>query len=216
MSNETVTVKKSNRKSSITLMTELAFLTAIIFIMAFTPLGYLRVGIVQITFIVVPVAVGAVLLGVKAGAFLGLMFGLSSLLQPESLAMVSIIPVQVIVTCIVPRIFVGIVPALVYKGLGKLSKKTAIKHTVNTAISCVLAPLTNTVLYVGFFVAVLGQYMAKTNPDIWGVLAGKSFFAGFGIFFGLVAVNAVVEAISCLFIATAICNALWHTVNKSN
>ena len=65
-------------------MAETALLTAIVILMAFTPLGYLRIGITQITFIVVPVAVGAVLLGPKAGAFLGLVFGISSLMRSDS------------------------------------------------------------------------------------------------------------------------------------
>ena len=76
------TATASVSRSKIVTMAETALLTAIVILMAFTPLGYLRIGITQITFIVVPVAVGAVLLGPKAGAFLGLVFGISSLMQP--------------------------------------------------------------------------------------------------------------------------------------
>ncbi|MGN0415578.1 MAG: P1 family peptidase [Agathobacter sp.] len=70
---------KSSKKSNVVVMTELALLTAIVILMAYTPLGYLRAGAVSITFIVVPVATA--------------------------------------VCCIVPRILVGIVPALVFKGM---------------------------------------------------------------------------------------------------
>ena len=109
------TATASVSRSTIVTMAETALLTAIVILMAFTPLGYLRIGITQITFIVVPVAVGAVLLGPKAGAFLGLVFGISSLMQPESLAMFGIIPWQTIVVTIVPRILVGLVPAFLFK-----------------------------------------------------------------------------------------------------
>ena len=44
-------------------MAELALMAAIIFIMAFTPLGYFRTPGISITFLTVPVAVGAIILG---------------------------------------------------------------------------------------------------------------------------------------------------------
>ena len=63
-------------------MAEIALLTAIVLILAFTPLGYLKTPWgVEITFIVVPVAVGSVILGPTAGAFLGLVFGMTSFVQ---------------------------------------------------------------------------------------------------------------------------------------
>ena len=48
-----------------------ALLTALIIVMAFTPLGYLKSGAIEITFIPVPIVIGAVLLGPAGGAFLG-------------------------------------------------------------------------------------------------------------------------------------------------
>ncbi|HBN84937.1 MAG TPA: ECF transporter S component, partial [Clostridiales bacterium] len=44
-------------------LTQLGILSAIIIIMAFTPLGYLRIGPLSITFLTVPVIIGAMLLG---------------------------------------------------------------------------------------------------------------------------------------------------------
>ena len=44
-------------------MVKLALMVAIIFVMAFSPLGYLRTPGLTITFLTVPVAVGAIILG---------------------------------------------------------------------------------------------------------------------------------------------------------
>ena len=145
-----------------------------------------------------------------SSAFLGLVFGISSLMQPESLAMFGIIPWQTIVVTIVPRILVGLVPAFLFKGLNKVSKK----RSLNAAISCLVAPLTNTILFLGFMAFFLRDFMIAQYPDIYGVFAGKGFWAFYGAMFVGVALNIVLEAASCLIIATAICNALWHTVNK--
>lgn len=63
-------------------LSELALLTALVLIMAYTPLGYLKTPWgVEITFIVIPVAVGSIILGPMAGGFLGLVFGLTSFFQ---------------------------------------------------------------------------------------------------------------------------------------
>lgn len=56
---ETMTQKKFSTKY----LVEMALLVAIILIMAFTPIGYIRTAGLEITLIVVPVAVGAVTLG---------------------------------------------------------------------------------------------------------------------------------------------------------
>ena len=49
-----------------------AILMAIVFLLAFTPLGYLVIGPIAATTIQMPVIVGAVIMGPAAGATLGL------------------------------------------------------------------------------------------------------------------------------------------------
>ena len=62
-------------------LVEMALLVAIILLMAFTPIGYIKTAGLEITLIVVPVAVGAVTLGPVAGAILGGVFGITSFIQ---------------------------------------------------------------------------------------------------------------------------------------
>ena len=71
----------TKKKFSTKFLVEMALLVAIILIMAFTPLGYIKTAGIEITLIVVPVAVGAVTLGPAAGAILGGVFGLASFLR---------------------------------------------------------------------------------------------------------------------------------------
>lgn len=56
---------RNNNTTGTLYMVELALMVAIIFIMAFTPLGYFQTLGLSITFLTVPVAVGAILLGPK-------------------------------------------------------------------------------------------------------------------------------------------------------
>ena len=62
-------------------LVELALMVTIIFVMAFTPLGYFRTLGLSITFLTVPVAVGAMILGPLGGAICGLAFGITSFMQ---------------------------------------------------------------------------------------------------------------------------------------
>lgn len=196
--------KKQEKQGNVLWMTELALMTAIVIIMAFTPLGYLRVGAVEITFIVVPVAVGAVMLGVKAGAFLGLVFGLTSFAQCFGMSafgtmLFSANPFGTAFACIVPRICVGVVPALLYKVLSKLDRR----ESWSIAVSCLLSPLTNTALYLACVCFIFQQQMM----DAYQYTGKGGIYFLFWVF-ALVALNAVLEAASSLVIGTAVCKTL--------
>ncbi|MCF0131784.1 MAG: ECF transporter S component [Pseudobutyrivibrio sp.] len=207
---QTINTTQPVKKLDVLKMTELALLTAIVIIMAFTPLGYLKVGIISITFIVVPVAVGAVLLGVSGGAFLGLVFGLTSFAQcfganAFGAMILSTKPFATAFCCIAPRIMVGVIPALIFAGLQKVCKN----RPVNIAIACFLTPVTNTILYLSCMVI----FFEKEFGEVFGY-AGEG---GIHFFFWLlvvVALNAVLEAASSLIIGSAICNALWVSTRR--
>lgn len=195
-----VATKKVNARY----LTELAALTAIIILMAAVPaLGYIPIGPVQITLLVIPVAVGSIVLGPKAGTFLGFVFGVTSLLKGS--AMFMLVPLQTIFVSIVPRMLIGVVCGWTFIGLMKLTKN----RLASTAIACVVATLTNTILYLSSFILVLGSFMADYNEAVFGFIKNNNFFASFGIYLGMVGLNVVCEVAAALIIGVAICNALW-------
>ena len=108
-------------------LVQLALFTALILLLAFVPyIGYIKIPIlaIQATTIHIPVIVGSILLGPKRGAFLGFVFGLTSLInnttQPGLTSFCFSPFIQVgdglggsplaLVVCFVPRIACGIVP----------------------------------------------------------------------------------------------------------
>ena len=58
-----------------------ALFAAIIIIMAFTPLGYIPLVVINATIIHIPVILGALFCGPKKGGFLGFVFGLTSFIK---------------------------------------------------------------------------------------------------------------------------------------
>ena len=79
--------KKMNRKEKTKRLVMLALLAAVLILMAFTPLGYLRIGPLSITFNTIPVAIGSIALGPVCGAILGAVFGLTSVMGGSALVM---------------------------------------------------------------------------------------------------------------------------------
>ena len=70
--------------------------TAIIIAMSVVPfLGYIPLGFMNATIIHVPVIIGAIILGPKYGAYLGLVFGVTSLVKATSVAIFNIVSFSV-------------------------------------------------------------------------------------------------------------------------
>ena len=85
-------------------LVQMAILIAVMLILAFTPLGYLKVGAIEITFMTIPVVVGAIILGPAAGAVLGGVFGLTSFIQCFGMsafgaALLNISPILTFLVC---------------------------------------------------------------------------------------------------------------------
>ena len=74
MKNESYSPK--NRKDSLRNLAFLALLTGVLLVLNFTPLGFLKFGpTLSASLLSIPITIGAIVLGPKAGAWLGFVFG---------------------------------------------------------------------------------------------------------------------------------------------
>lgn len=146
----------SNRKK-IQKLTVLSVLAAITAIVAFVPLKTLGL---EITFTMIPVAIGAILYGPSGGAVLGAVFGAVSFLQclgysHFGAALLAINPVFTFIVCVPTRILAGLLAGLIYKAL-----KTGCKSDIPALLTASLAPpLLNTV----FFMSSLVLFFYRTD-----------------------------------------------------
>lgn len=133
-----------------------ALFTSIIVIMAFTPLGYIPLVVINATIIHIPVILGSLFLGPKKGAFLGFVFGLTSLINNTFKAATAsafvfspvlaanIVGVSGIFKslyiCFVPRILVGVIPYFVYILIRNLLKgnQKVWRIVLNAVLSVIL------------------------------------------------------------------------------
>lgn len=183
----------NKNKFSTKYLVEMALLVAIILLMAFTPIGYIKTAGLEITLIVVPVAVGAVTLGPTAGAILGGVFGITSFIQCFGMSqfgalLLGINPFLTFLVCVPTRILMGWLTGLIYHGL----RKTKIPSAASVTIASLCCPLFASTMRESFG-------MGKVLPFI----------------FAFVGVNGVVEAIVCFVVGTAISMALKKALRYS-
>ena len=209
----TTTAKPIANSTGTKYMVQLALMIAIIFIMAFTPLGYLRTPGLSITFLTVPVAVGAMILGPKAGAICGLAFGITSLMQcfggsPFGTTLFGINPVGTAVLCLVPRILEGFLSGLIFqlvRGIkhGEKHEKSRGKKNLAYLIGGFSCPVLNTILYMSTLVLVF------YNTDfVQGYVTKLGVKSPLAFVIAFVGVQGAIEAGVCTIVAAAIARAL--------
>ena len=192
----------AKNQTKLTRLVLLGLLTAILFVMSYTPLGYLKIFGIEITFNVIPVAIAAIALGTPGGATVGAVFGLTSFLQcvqgtsPFGATLLSINPVFTAVLCFLPRILAGLVSGAVHKPLSaKLGKKTP------CFITGFLSAFLNTLFFMTVLIVLFG------NSDyIMGMRNGANLIVFVCTFVGI---NAVFEILASTLISGAVDNALY-------
>ena len=199
--------QKTNMCAKTLKMIQLALLTAIIVLIAFTPVGFIRTPGLEITLIGIPVVVGAVLLGPSGGAILGAVFGLCSFLQcfgmsPFGAVLLGINPFWTFVVCFVPRTLMGWLSALIFKGLRKVDKTRFFSFLA----ACLGGALLNTILFMSALMLFFGQ-----SEYILSMQGSMNVFAFVLAFVG---VNGLIEAIVCAVVGTAISKALYMFLYK--
>lgn len=193
-----------NKKLSVKQLVLLGLLTAILLLMSYTPLGYLNIGPLAITFNVVPVAIGAVALGPVGGTILGGVFGLTSFLQclgigltnAFAITLFEINPLFAAILCFIPRILDGLFLGLIFKPLKKLINTYAASFIVGFC-----AALFNTIMFMTALVLLYGN-----TEYLQSMINGQNILAFVCAFVG---VNAVFEMIASTILTGGVCSALY-------
>ncbi len=211
MNNKKTSRNQIEYQSSTRELVLLSMFTAILFLLAFTPIGLIDLPLIKATILHVPVIIGSILLGPKKGSFLGFIFGLTSLIKNTmapsllSFAFSPLIPVPgmdrgsvwALAICFVPRILVGIFPWYVFKGMRAIFHNwEKEKSSVSIIISSIVGALTNTIFVMGLIFIVF--------RDAYATAKGIPVDIVLGAVMSVVAVNGVPEAIVAAVLAPVI------------
>lgn len=193
---------KSN-KFTTSQLTILGLMSGILFLMAYTPLGYLNIGPLAVTFNVIPVAICAVVLGPTGGAVAGAVFGLTSFLQAMGIggtsalgaALFQINPFLSAVQCFVPRILDGLLIGYIFRGM---------RRKTNVYVSCAVTGFFSAFLNTLFFMSALIVMFGNTEV-VQNLMGGRNVIIGCCL---MVGVNAICEMVSSTILTAAVGTAL--------
>lgn len=199
----------NTRKHDTRWMVGVAMMAAIIIVLANTPLGLIPLPTTKATTTHIPVIVGAVILGPLAGAILGGVFGICSIIS-NTIAPVltsfafspflsdtglagALKAVWVSVGC---RIMIGVVAGWLWIAL----KKLRVNDTLALAITGFVGSMTNTVMVMGSIGLLFTQQYAQAKEVAMEAVSGLIMVT--------VTVNGIPEAFLALVLVSAIGTAL--------
>ena len=160
----------------------LALLTAIVFVLQLLAiLARPLFPLFTITLVLIPIIIGAALIGVYAGAWLGLAFGFAVLLSGDAAAFLAINVPGTILVVLFKGALAGLASGVVYSLIAKKGRTAA------AIVSAAICPIVNT----GIFVVGTYLFFLETIKE-WGAGAGYENATAY-IFLGLVGINFLVE-----------------------
>lgn len=193
--------------------------TAIIIAMSVVPfLGYIPLGFMNATIIHVPVIIGAILLGPKYGAYLGLVFGITSLVKATLTPSVTSFVFSPFVTiggysgnmwsvviAIFPRVMIGVVAYYVYELVMKLAHGMKGGQAAALWIAGIAGAMTNTLLVMnGIYIFFGNSYVAASNQAVERV---------YDVILGIILSFGIPEAIVAGILTAAIVKVLLKIKN---
>ena len=198
-------------------MASVALMAAIVIVLANTPLGMIQLPIIKATTVHIPVIIGAILLGPKAGAILGFVFGMCSLLSntmaPTLLSFAfspflsttgipgALKAIWVSVGC---RMLIGIAAGWLWILLSKLK----VNQTISLPVVGFVGSMVNTVAVMGSIYFLFAQQYAEAKE--------VAITAVWGLIMGTITASGIPEAIAAAVLSLALGKVLLKVFKTTN
>lgn len=194
-------MEMKQKRVDVRYLTELALLIALQFVMRMVGLGRVPVGPLYMSFLTVPIAVGAMLLGPLAGAVLGFVFGALSFydavtgVSVMTGAFFAVSPLNTFLLCVGTRVLVGVCAGWLFRIMHFFDKKGRLCYW----IGALATPVLNTVFFMGYIVAVFYQ-----TEFVQKLVEAKGVSNPFLFVVVLVGLQGVIEAVVCAIVGGAV------------
>lgn len=213
MSETTVASKQvaKSGKMSVEDLTTIGLMTGVLLVMSFTPLGYFRTLGLSISLMMIPVSIGAMVIGPKAGLWLGFIFGATSFYQvltaPSTFTamLMSINPFYTFLVCVPTRMLMGWLTGLVFR----LAYKVDRSKTASYFVGGFSAAFFNTVFFMGMLLICFWntEYIQGMNQD-FGNLNPLMFVCAF------VGINGLLEMPASCIVGGLVSRAVNKSLHK--
>ncbi len=196
-------------------MATLAMLCGVLLVMGMTGIGFIPLPVIKATTMHIPVILGAILLGPKAGGVLGAVFGLCSIWANTttpgllSFAFSPFMTTEGLVGAI-KSVWIALGCRMLFGALAGwlwiLFRKVFKNEYAALPVTAAVATICHTLLVMGsIYVLLTQQYAAAKNVAISAV---------FGLIMGTVTASGIPEAIAAAILVTVIGKALLHLMAK--
>ena len=172
-------------------LTSVALMAAIVILLANTPLGMIQLPIIKATTVHIPVIIGAILLGPCAGAILGAVFGICSMVSntiaptllsfafSPFMSMTGLVgAVKAIWISVGCRVMIGLVAGWLWI----LLKKIKVNPLIGLPLTGFIGSMTNTVFVMGSIYYLLAKEYAQVKSvavdAVWGLVMGTVTASG--------------------------------------
>ena len=139
-------------------MVSVALMAAIVILLANTPLGMIQLPIIKATTVHIPVIIGAILLGPSAGAILGFVFGVCSLVSNT------------------------MAPTLLSFAFSPFMNKLKVNQIIALPIVGFVGSMVNTITVMGSIYLLFAQQYAQAKDvaisAVWGLVMGTVTASG--------------------------------------
>jgi len=196
-------------------MATLAMLCGVLLVMGMTGIGFIPLPVIKATTMHIPVILGAILLGPKAGAVLGAVFGLCSIWANTttpgllSFAFSPFMTTEGLVG-VVKSLWIALGCRILFGALAgwfwAVFRKILKNEYAALPLTAAIATVCHTLLVMGsIYVLLTQQYAAAKNVAISAV---------FGLIMGTVTASGIPEAIAAAILVTEIGKALLHLMAR--
>ncbi len=205
-----------NKRYDTRWLVSVALMAAIVIVLANTPLGMIQLPIIKATTVHIPVIIGAIILGPYAGAILGAVFGVCSLISntmaPTLLSFAfspfmsttgipgALKAIWVSVGC---RVLIGVASGWLWI----LLKKIKCNQIIALIVTGFVGSMVNTVTVMGSIYLLFAQQYAQAKEvavtAVWGLIMGTVTAAG------------IPEAIAAAILVTVLGKVLLRFVSRA-
>lgn len=143
----------------------LAVLLALVIVLQVFGLAIPMPGGTSMSFVLVPIILGGMILGPGAGTFLGLAFGIITIFDPLAMTLMNYVPAITVLTVVLKGLCAGFVPSLLFRLISRKNKYVA------AYVAALAAPVCNTGIFFLGCLLMQEALVASVGMAFWAFIS---------------------------------------------
>ncbi len=187
---------RSKRRARTVYLAQLGLLLAVVVVLQYV--GNFIPVVAGINLTLIPIVVGAALLGPTGGLILGLACGVMTLFTPMAQGIMSYSWIMALLICLGKTGLSGFAAGWIYRGIAKKNRHVGI------VAASVATPIINTGVFVAGCALLVDYFISNPNGGFGVVAEGTTMAGFFGVICVMIAPNFIIEFLANAIASTAI------------